>query len=43
MIDKRTTIVLSKSTRDELASLGGKDDSFEDIVKKLIRFWKDNN
>lgn len=37
MVDKRTTIQLSKTTRDRLASLGSKDDSFEDIIKRLIK------
>lgn len=40
MVDKRTTIQLSKKTRDALASLGSKDESFEDIIKKLIKSYK---
>ena len=42
-MDKRTTIQLSKTTRDALAELGGKDDSFEDILIKLIRFWNEEH
>jgi len=31
-----TTLRLSVKTRDQLAGLGGKDDRFEDILKRLI-------
>jgi hypothetical protein len=31
-----TTIRLSKDTRDNLAKLGSKDDTFDSIVRKLI-------
>jgi hypothetical protein len=35
--EKRTTsIVLTRETRDKLASCGGKDDTFESIIKRLI-------
>jgi len=32
-----TTISLSKETRNKLALLGAKDDSFEDILKRLLK------
>jgi len=31
-----TTITVSKTTRAKLASLGGKDDSFDDILRRLL-------
>jgi hypothetical protein len=33
----KTTLVVSKELRDELAKLGTKDDSFEDILWRLIK------
>ena len=35
-MDKITSIRVKKSTRDALASLGGKDDSFDTIITRLI-------
>lgn len=32
-----TDLVVRKSTRDKLAALGGKDDTFDDIINTLIR------
>lgn len=32
----KTTIVVSKALRDEIAKLGKKDDSFEDIIWRLL-------
>lgn len=31
-----TTIVISRKLRNELAKLGKKDDSFEDIIRRLL-------
>ena len=36
-------IVLSEETKKELASLGSKEDTFEDIVKRLIKLAKEVN
>ena len=36
VIDKITSIRVKKSTRDRLAALGGKDDSFDTIINKLL-------
>lgn len=41
MVDKITSIQLRKSTRDALAALGGKDDTFEDIILRLIEAYKE--
>ena len=38
---KKTSISITKETRDELASLGTKDSNFEDIIKKLLRKWNE--
>ena len=35
-IEKRTTIELKKTTRDNLASLGKKDQSFDNLVSEII-------
>ena len=35
---KPTCIQLSKETRNRLAEMGGKNDTYEDIVKALIDF-----
>jgi len=35
---KITTMQISKQLRDELAKLGTKDETFEDIIKKLLDF-----
>ena len=32
-----TTIQISKELRDELAKHGSKDDTFEDIIRKLLK------
>lgn len=37
-----TTIKVSKQTRDELAKLGNKNETYEDIIKKLIYSFKKN-
>ncbi|EPA04432.1 DUF7557 family protein [Candidatus Nitrosarchaeum limnium] len=34
--EKRTTIVLQKQTRDRLASLAKKDQTFDEVVRLLI-------
>lgn len=35
-----TTIRVSKETRDKLADLGRKNDSYEDIILMLINFYE---
>lgn len=35
---RKINISVNKSTRDALAALGGKDDTFDDIVSSLIHF-----
>ena len=38
--DTNTCIQLSRKTRDELADMGGKKDTYEDIIKGLMKFKK---
>jgi hypothetical protein len=38
-----TTIKVKKTTRDELAMLGHKGESWDSIVKRLIDFWQDQH
>ena len=39
----KTTIAVSKSIRDQLASIGNKDSTFDEIVQQLIKRWRDEN
>jgi hypothetical protein len=43
LVDKKTTIVLKKETRDSLAAIGGKDQSFDEIIRELLRKWNEEN
>ena len=38
-----TSIAIQKETRNKLASIGNKDSTFDEIVQKLIKKWKDEN
>jgi hypothetical protein len=38
-----TTVKLSKKTRDRLAELGSKGETYEDIIWRLIEFYKKNS
>jgi hypothetical protein len=40
MADKITTIKLRQKTKDELAKLGAKGDSYEVIVRRLLQHYK---
>jgi len=42
-MESKTTIAISKLIRNELALLGNKDSTFDDIIQKLIKKWKDEN
>ena len=37
MVSKRTTIQVSQECKDALAALGGKGDTYEDILRRLMR------
>lgn len=37
-----TTIAISKIIRDQLASIGAKDSTFDDIIKNLIKSWRND-
>ena len=37
-----TTIKVSKETKKELARIGTKEDTYEDIIKRLINFYRRN-
>lgn len=34
-----TSMRISRKTRDKVASIGNKDDSFDEIVDRLANFW----
>ena len=38
-----TSIAIKKETRNQLASLGTKDSTFDDIIQNLIKKWNDEN
>jgi hypothetical protein len=38
-----TTVKLSKKTRDKLAELGSKNETYEDIIERLIEFYIKNS
>ena len=42
MKEGRININVARSTRNKLAELGKKDDTFNDIILKLIQFYEDN-
>jgi hypothetical protein len=37
-----TTVKLRKATRDRLAKLGNKTETFDDIISRLIEFYRNN-
>ena len=42
MTTGKTNIQVSRDTRDALASLGGKGDTYDDIIIKLLNFYFEN-
>ena len=42
-MENKTCIAVSKSIRDQLASLGNKDSTFDEIIQNLIKKWNDEN
>jgi len=38
-----TSIAIKKEIRNQLASLGTKDSTFNEIIQKLIKKWNDEN
>jgi len=36
-----TTIAITKSTRDAVAAIGSKDQSFEEIIQELLSKWSE--
>jgi len=38
-----TTVKVTKRTRDRLAELGNKKETYEDVISKLIEFYEKNN
>ena len=43
LIISMTTITISKETRDRLATIGAKDSTFDDIIKNLIKSWRNDS
>ena len=39
----RTMINIKKSTKSELEKIGNMKDSFDDVVMRLVRFWKEKH
>jgi hypothetical protein len=38
-----TTVKVKKETRKMLAKLGSKDETYDDIIKRLIHFYRKNS
>jgi predicted CopG family antitoxin len=38
-----TTVRVSRNTRKRLAEVGTKEESFDDIIRRLINFYKRNS
>jgi len=38
-----TSIAIQKETRNQLASFGTKDSTFDTIIQELIKKWNDDN
>lgn len=36
MVDGKTNIQISRKTRDRLAEIGSKDDTYDDIIQRLL-------
>jgi hypothetical protein len=39
----KTTILIETKTRDELRTLGVKGESYDDIIRRLMKFWKQSH
>lgn len=40
-MNNKTNVSITKDTRNELAKLGTKDSTFEDIIRELLRKWNE--
>lgn len=38
-----TTIAIKKQTRDKIASIGKKDQTFDQIIVELLKKWNEEN
>jgi hypothetical protein len=43
LLGETTTLVITKETRDRLASLGTKDQTFDQIISELLKKWNGEN
>jgi len=43
LVNKITTLRVSRQTRDQLAEIGSKDESFDQIIRRLVDFYKKNS
>jgi len=39
----KTTVTISKEIRNQLASLGNKDSTFDEIIQILLKEWKETH
>lgn len=42
-MESKTTIAINRTIRNQLALIGNKDSTFDDIILKLIKKWNDEN
>jgi hypothetical protein len=43
MVEDRTTVELEKKTRDKLKDLGKKGETYDELLNRLIDFYKERN
>jgi hypothetical protein len=41
--EEKTTIALKRQTKEELAKLGKKDQTFDQIIRELLKKWEEEN
>lgn len=42
-MDNITTLKIRKETREQLAEIGTKKETYDDIIQRLMEFYKKNN
>lgn len=42
-MSNKTSIAILKETRNQLANIGNKDSTFDEIIRELIKKWKEEN
>ena len=43
IMTNKTSVAIQKETRNQLAAVGSKDSTFDEIIQKLIKSWNEKN